>query len=58
MNRNIGDQTLKYLHDLKGLQGVDLTKTKVTAGGVQALHKALPQCKIVSHHGTLGPNSP
>jgi hypothetical protein len=32
---------------LKGLQGLDLRRTKVTDTGVAELQKALPDCKIV-----------
>jgi serine/threonine protein kinase/Leucine-rich repeat (LRR) protein len=42
----IGDQGLANLHAMKNLKSLNLTETKVTAAGVAALQKALPNCKI------------
>ena len=42
------DGGLKHLAGLSGLKQLDLTGTQVTAEGVAALQKALPECKIVS----------
>jgi hypothetical protein len=44
----VSDDGLKHLAGLKDLQQLDLTKTKVTAGGVRDLQKALPKCRIAS----------
>jgi hypothetical protein len=51
----ITDQALSYLAELKSLEAVHLNQTKVTAEGVKKLHAALPQCRIHSDFGVLGP---
>jgi len=43
---SLGDAGIKHLEGLTNLQWIDLRNTKVTASGVAALQKALPQCKI------------
>lgn len=45
--RSVTNTGLKLLHLLKQLRELDLSRTKVTAAGVVALQKALPECKIV-----------
>jgi hypothetical protein len=37
---------LAHLRELKGLQGLYLSRTGVTDGGVLELKKALPTCRI------------
>jgi hypothetical protein len=44
----VSDAGLKHLAGLSSLKELDLTGTQVTADGVAALHKALPNCKTVS----------
>jgi hypothetical protein len=43
---DVGDAGLLHLYGLKNLQQIDLRRTKVTAAGIAALQKALPDCKI------------
>lgn len=42
----VGDEGVKHLHGLSGLRELDLAGTKVTAAGLAALQKALPNCRI------------
>ena len=51
------DASLEHLKALKSLKRLELQNTKVTAAGVAELHKALPQCQIVSDHGTFEPTA-
>jgi hypothetical protein len=55
---NVTDAGLQHLYGLKSLNFLYLEKTKVTAEGVKKLHAALPQCTIISDHGTLKPAAP
>ena len=43
------------LEPLNTLRHIDLLYTKVTAAGVEKLHKALPQCEIIWDGGTIKP---
>src|SRR5262249_19832097 len=43
----VADDALKALEGLRNLRKLDLTGTQVTAGGVAALQKALPKCRIL-----------
>jgi len=43
----VSDDGLKHLAGLKNLTSLDLTGTAVTADGIAALQKALPNCKIL-----------
>ncbi len=54
----ITDAGLEHLWRLKTLKGLTVHGTKVTAEGVKKLSAALPECVIVSDHGTFGPASP
>jgi hypothetical protein len=42
---------------MTGLNVVVLKRTKATADGVRALSAALPNCRIESDHGALGPKA-
>jgi len=42
----VTDTGLKHLAKLKALKVLDLSWTKVTAGGARKLQKALPKCQI------------
>ena len=44
---NVTDAALRDLAGMKSLEWLSLDRTKVTAGGVAALQKELPACKIV-----------
>ena len=44
----VTNEGLKELASLKSLRVVNLRKTEVTAEGVRQLHKALPECRLVS----------
>jgi serine/threonine protein kinase/Leucine-rich repeat (LRR) protein len=54
-NTAVGDEGLKHLHALTNLRVVYITKTNVTAAGVAALAKALPDCTIYSDSGVIEP---
>jgi len=54
-NTAVGDAGLKHLHGLTNLRVVYATKTKVTADGIAALAKALPDCTIYSDSGVVEP---
>lgn len=43
----IGDEGLKHLETLTGLKNLTLKRTAVTAAGVSALRKVLPNCSIL-----------
>ncbi|MEX2561377.1 MAG: hypothetical protein WD403_15750, partial [Pirellulales bacterium] len=45
-NTQIDDADLGHLHQLKGLQQLNLQLTRVTADGVRQLEKALPRCRV------------
>jgi formylglycine-generating enzyme required for sulfatase activity len=47
-NSPVGDAGLAHAQDDWSLSLLNLSKTKVTPGGIDALKKALPQCKITS----------
>jgi serine/threonine protein kinase len=51
----ITDTGLKTLAEIKTLKWLNLRPTKATAEGVKGLHRALPECRIESDHGTFGP---
>ena len=51
----VSDAGLEHLKELKGLTILNLEKTKVTAKGLEALHAALPKCKIVHDGGVIEP---
>jgi hypothetical protein len=53
----VADEGLKHLHGMKSLTSIVLTKTKVTAAGVDELHKALPGCRIHWDGGVLEPTA-
>ena len=44
----ITDADLEHLKSLKSLRTLDMSRTKVTKEGVEALKQALPNCAIVS----------
>ena len=49
----VSDEGARQLAQLTQLKELDLTETKVTAAGLQALQKSLPGCRIVrtvAHH--------
>ncbi|EAQ80808.1 serine/threonine protein kinase [Blastopirellula marina] len=54
----ISDASIDVLKNFKNLKGIELEKTKITAAGVNQLHQALPQCKIVWDGGTMEPVKP
>jgi hypothetical protein len=54
----ITDAGLDALHEMKTLRHLYIPQTKVTRAGVERLHKALPECRIVSDFGALGPDWP
>jgi serine/threonine protein kinase/Leucine-rich repeat (LRR) protein len=41
------DAAVKHLKSLNDLEEMDLTSTKITAEGIEAIRKALPNCKVV-----------
>lgn len=43
---SITDSGLRYFHNHPNLKRIDLTGSKVTTSGAEALHKALPKCVI------------
>lgn len=43
---DVGDETVAVLSKLKRLKRVDLTDTRMTADGIQALKDALPECFV------------
>ena len=45
-NTNISDEGLAELKTMSGLKLLQLQGTQVTAPGVEALRKALPQCRV------------
>ncbi len=51
----VTDAGLAQLKELKALVVLYLRKTKVTAKGLEALHAALPACKIDHDGGTIEP---
>ena len=55
----IDDAGLKYFTDLKQIRSLKLTGCKkLSAAAIQALHQALPNCRIESDHGTFEPVAP
>jgi serine/threonine protein kinase/Leucine-rich repeat (LRR) protein len=44
----VSDASLKHLEGLPNLLELDLTSTQVTTEGIDALKKALPECKVTS----------
>jgi hypothetical protein len=52
---NVTDAALKELARVKSLEWLSIERTKVTAGGVAALQKELPACKIVGELAADGP---
>lgn len=54
-NTRITDKGLDLLKKFKNLGSLVLTKTKVTAKGIDALRKALPQCRIQWDGGVVEP---
>ena len=50
------EETLRVMLTVS-TQLLDLKHTQVMAAGVAELHQALPQCQIVSDHGTLEPTA-
>jgi formylglycine-generating enzyme required for sulfatase activity len=54
-NTNVGDAGLGPLAGLDKLTKLNLTKTKVTAKGVEGLARALPKCKITWDGGLIVP---
>ncbi len=52
----VNDAGLKLLSGLSELEALDLADTKVSATGVAALRKALPNCKITSEPSPPGPD--
>jgi hypothetical protein len=46
-NRNITNQSIKTLANLKTLNELHLSKTGLTAQGIAELRQALPKCKII-----------
>lgn len=56
---NIRDPDAAELTSLTSLQRIDLTgNLRVTRSAIESLHKALPQCTIVSDHGKFTPALP
>jgi eukaryotic-like serine/threonine-protein kinase len=53
--KRIGDPGLVHLQKCKKLRSAMLKGTKVTAAGVAALAKALPECRIEWDGGIVGP---
>jgi tRNA A-37 threonylcarbamoyl transferase component Bud32 len=51
----VTDTGLKTLAELRTLKWLNLRGATVTADGVQDLHRALPECRIESDHGTFEP---
>ena len=51
-SKNVND----VLKSLTHLEELDLTGTKITAEGIEAIRKALPNCKVV-WEGEGGPES-
>jgi hypothetical protein len=51
----VRDARLAHATDYKGLNFVNVTKTKVTAKSVAELAKALPNCKITHNDGVIEP---
>jgi eukaryotic-like serine/threonine-protein kinase len=51
----VTDTGLKALAELRTLKWLNLRGATVTADGIQALHRALPECRIESDHGTFEP---
>ncbi|HJZ92631.1 MAG TPA: protein kinase [Gemmataceae bacterium] len=51
----VTDTGLKTLAELQTLKWLNLRGATVTADGIQALHRALPECRIESDHGTFEP---
>jgi eukaryotic-like serine/threonine-protein kinase len=52
---SVSDAGLTQLKELKSLTILYLRKTKVTAKGLEAIHAALPACKIDHDGGTIEP---
>ncbi len=51
----VTDAVVPYFQDCKQLVVFDVRKTKVTAAKLKEFAAALPQCKIVSDTGVIGP---
>lgn len=51
------DNDVQQLHRLKSLGKIDLTKNSASAESIKALSAALPDCLILSDHGTFGPTA-
>jgi len=51
----VSDAGLIHLKELKSLTNLELQKTKVTAKGLEALHEALPRCRIDHDGGVIEP---
>lgn len=49
------DNNVQQLRSLKSLRKIDLTGNKASAEAIKALSAALPDCRIISDHGTFGP---
>lgn len=54
---NVSDTYLEQLKGLKKLQDLNLVGTQVTMVGIEALHQAIPQCRILSDKGNLEPTT-
>jgi hypothetical protein len=54
-NTGLTDTGLARLTGCKQLTEVQVLNTKVAADGVKKFAAAMPQCKIVSDHGTIEP---
>lgn len=52
---NWNDDDVEHLHSLKSLGKLDLTKNSASVEAIKALSAALPECHIISDHGTFGP---
>ena len=51
----VSDAGLVHLKELKNLTNLNLKMTEVTAKGLEALHAALPACKIERDGGVIAP---
>ncbi len=49
------DDDVQQLHGLKSLRELNLAGNKASAEAIKSLSAALPDCRIISDHGTFGP---
>ena len=53
---DLTDEGLRRLQSLRGLRGLYIKGTKVSAAGVAAFHRAVPDCRVQSDTGNTDPD--